>query len=231
MGNLVTMGAVSVRFFLQLSGGICMDRKRTFWTVFAYLLGLLILGVLFAFSLLSFVPDAFLSVPVGVPWFGAVGAVLISLTGVFEHEHDWDPNYWPWHVARPFIGAVLGVVSMLIFKAGVLAVGATPSHNSIPTNLLYYVIAFAVGYREETFRELLKRLTDVIISPGSGNVAVPTITGVNPDHAPHNVPTPVVISGSGLSNTQTVRFGTAVAQFTLHSDGQLTATTPNVPAP
>jgi len=32
-------------------------------------------------------------VPVGVPWFGAVGAVLISLTGVFAHEHDWDPNY------------------------------------------------------------------------------------------------------------------------------------------
>ena len=83
MGNLVTMGAVSVRFFSQLSEGICMDRKRTFWTVFAYLLGLLILGVLFAFSLLSFVPDAFISVPVGVPWFGAVGAVLISLTGVF----------------------------------------------------------------------------------------------------------------------------------------------------
>src|SRR5215471_13383876 len=83
----------------------------------------------------------------------------------------------------------------------------------------------------ERGRELLKRLTDVIISPGSGNVAVPTITGVNPDHAPHNVPTQVVISGSGFSNTQTVRFGTAVAQFTLHSDGQLTATTPNVPAP
>ena len=92
-----------------------MDRKRTFWTVFAYLLGLLILGVLFAFSLLSFVPDAFISVPVGVPWFGAVGAVLISLTGVFAHEHDWDPNYWPWHVARPFVGASLGVVGVLIF--------------------------------------------------------------------------------------------------------------------
>ena len=41
-----------------------MDRKRTFWTVLAYLLGLLLLGVLFAFSLLPFVPDSFIAVPV-----------------------------------------------------------------------------------------------------------------------------------------------------------------------
>src|SRR5215470_18138495 len=89
MGNRVTIGAVSVRFCSPPSGGLCMDRKRTFWTVLAYLLGLLLLGVLFAFSLLPFVPDSFIAVPVGVPWFGAVGAVLISLTGVFAHEHDW----------------------------------------------------------------------------------------------------------------------------------------------
>src|SRR5262245_66359108 len=103
MGNLLTTGAGSVRFVSHQSGGICMDRKRTFWTVFAYLLGLLILGVLFAFSLLSFVPDAFLSVPVGVPWFGVVGAVLISLTGVFALVHDWERNYLPWHVAGPYV--------------------------------------------------------------------------------------------------------------------------------
>ncbi len=208
-----------------------MDRTKTFHIALAYLLGLLILTVLFELGLLAFVPDSFGPVPVGVPWFGAVGAVLISLTGVFEHEHDWDPNYWPWHVARPFIGASLGVVSMLIFKAGILAVGSTPnSGQSIPTNLLYYVIAFVVGYREETFRELIKRVTDVILTPGGGSVAVPTINAVNPANVPHNVPSPVVITGAGFTNTQSVRFGTTVAQFTLNSDGQLTATTPNVPA-
>ena len=209
-----------------------MDRKRTFWTVLAYLLGLLLLGVLFAFSLLPFVPDSFIAVPVGVPWFGAVGAVLISLTGVFAHEHDWDPNYWPWHVARPFVGASLGIVSVLIFKAGILAVGATPSpHQAIPTNLLYYLIAFVVGYREEMFRELLKRLADIILTPGGSGVAVPTITDVNPAQVPHNAPQPVVITGAGFTNTQAVRFGVAVAVFTVHSDGQLTATTPPMPAP
>jgi hypothetical protein len=209
-----------------------MDRKRTFWTETVYLLVLLILGVLFALGGLSFVPESFGPVPVGVPWFGAVGAVLISLTGVFEHEQDWDPNHWPWHVARPLIGASLGVVSMLILKAGVLAVGSTPNPGqSIPPNLLYYVIAFVVGYREETFRELIKRVADIILTPGDGGVAVPTITNVNPAQVIFNAPQAVVITGSGFTNTQSVRFGASVAQFTFNADNQLTVTTPNMPAP
>src|SRR5215467_9262074 len=105
-----------------------MTRKTIFIIALLYLSGILLLGLLFFVErdLLGFVPDAFGPVPVGVPWFGALGAVLISLTGVFEHEHDWDASYWPWHVARPLIGAALGVVSVLILQAGVLAVGSTP---------------------------------------------------------------------------------------------------------
>jgi IPT/TIG domain len=208
-----------------------MNRTQTFKLALAYLLALLILGVLYALTVLAFVPDTFVSVPVAVPWFGAVGAVLISLTGVFEHEHDWDDNYWPWHVARPFIGASLGVVSVLIFKAGILAVGSTPSPSpSIPTNLLYYVIAFLVGYREETFRELIKRLADVLLTPGpgGGGVAMPTITALDPPDVPHAPQQQVKISGSGFTNTQSIRFGTRVAtQFTVNADGLLTVMTPD----
>jgi hypothetical protein len=88
-----------------------------------------------------------------------LGAVLISLTGIFEHEHDWDEGLWPWHLARPLIGMGLAVVSVLILQAGILAVGATPQPQpTIPKNLLYYLVAFSVGYREQTFRELIKRL-------------------------------------------------------------------------
>src|SRR5205814_7605200 len=105
-----------------------------------------------------FIPDTFGPLPVGVAWFGALGAVLISLTGVFEHEHDWDASYWPWHVARPLVGVAVGVVSVLIMQAGILAVGSTPTKTDVPKNLLYYLVAFLVGYREETFRELIKRL-------------------------------------------------------------------------
>lgn len=257
-----------------------MDRKTTFILALLYLTVILSIGLIFFVkrSLLFFVPDAFGPVPLGVPWFGALGAVLISLTGVFEHEHDWDLSYWPWHVARPLIGVALGVVSVLILQAGVLAVGSTPIQPAaaptptpastqpaptstptpaatqptptptpvptqtpaappaqnqpakIPPNLLYYLVAFLVGYREETFRELIKRLVDIILAPGNVKAATPTIQAVNPAQAPHGTPTPVVITGSGFSGAQSVKFGNAAAQFTVNGDGKLTATTPALPA-
>src|SRR5207247_1270413 len=115
-------------------------------------------------------------------------------TGVFEHEKDWDESYWPWHLARPLIGIALAVVAVLMFMAGVLAVGSTPTATAgTPKDLLYYLIAFLVGYREETFRELIKRLVDIVLAPGGASNPVPTISAVNPAQAPCNTPTSVVI--------------------------------------
>lgn len=256
-----------------------MERKGAFFLALAYLIVILGSGLIFFVkpSLLSFLPNSFGPVPVGVPWFGALGAVLISLTGVFEHEHDWDVSYWPWHVARPLVGVALGVVSVLILQAGVLSVGFTPtqpgptptptpaatpaptptpqpkSTQPVPTqtptptstqpvstpqapptlsskNLLYYLVAFLVGYREETFRELIKRLVDIVLAPGNVKATAPTIHDVNPAQAPHGTPTPVTITGSGFSDTQSVKFGNSTAKFTINGDGKLTATTPTLQA-
>jgi len=49
------------------SGGICMNRTQTFQMALAYLVVLLILGVLYALPVLAFVPDTLVSVPVAVP--------------------------------------------------------------------------------------------------------------------------------------------------------------------
>jgi hypothetical protein len=210
-----------------------MDRKTTFIVALAYLLLLLAVGLVYIVnkSVHDFIPAFLGSVHIGVPWFGAVGAVLISLSGVFDHEHDWDADYWPWHVTRPFIGMALGIVSVLVFQAGILAVGTTPAaNNGTSRNLLYFLIAFLVGYREETFRQLIKRLGDVILSPGTPGGAIPNIQDVNPKNAQHTVSTQVVITGSGLTNSQSVKFGAAPAQFTVTSDSQVTTTTPTFTA-
>jgi len=64
-----------------------MNRTVTFIVALVYLSLIFALGLLFFLKrqLLFFLPNSFGPVPVGVPWFGALGAVLISLTGVFEH--------------------------------------------------------------------------------------------------------------------------------------------------
>ena len=48
------------------------------------------------------------TLPIAVPWWGAVGAVTLSLTGVFEHpSNTWKKDYAYWYWSRPFIGGTL----------------------------------------------------------------------------------------------------------------------------
>ncbi len=192
---------------------------------------LVILGFLAAafFIQRSLIPldDLLGSVPLGVVWFGALGAVLISLTGIVEHAHDWDDSYALWHLSRPLVGASLAVVGVLILQAGVLASGSTPATTNPPgvsKNLLYYLVAFLVGYREETFRELIKRLVDFLFTPGTSRP--PAITGLAPNKAPAAGGVPVVVSGSGFTVATAVMFGSNSAAFHVDSDGQITAQLP-----
>jgi len=124
--------------------------------------------------------------PIAVPWFGAIGAVTISLEGVFNRKDDpWDPRYNYWHIGRPLFGAVLGVVSFFMFVLLANASGAqvaflnpkapAPGSADRSTPVVFYVVAFLVGYREETFRELVKRATDLILKPGEKSAPGPAV--------------------------------------------------------
>jgi hypothetical protein len=98
--------------------------------------------------------------PIATVWFGAVGAVLISLSGLFLHAKNWDVSYEWWHIARPLIGAVIGPIGCLIL---VVVVAAANKSEAQPNHVFYDVVAFLVGYREDTFRALIKRGTDVVL--------------------------------------------------------------------
>jgi len=144
------------------------SRTAVFFIQIAYLLALGIFVICYRVHWIEPRTEFFGPVPFLVPWFGAVGAVLLSLTGVFDNRKTWDPDYCYWHWARPLVGVIVATVSVLVFQSGILAVGGQlPSHatSSTAKNLLYYVIAFVVGYREDIFRKLIKRLADVILTP------------------------------------------------------------------
>jgi hypothetical protein len=153
--------------------------------------------------------------------------VLISLTGIVDHAHDWDTSYYLWHLSRPLVGASLAVVGVLILQACVLASGSVPSatDSGIPKNLFYYLVAFLVGYREETFRELIKRLVDLLLTPASSGSA-PSITGLAPTETGVAGNVPIVLAGSGFTGTTSVLFGSKPAALHFDSDSQLTAQLP-----
>lgn len=174
-------------------------------------------------------PESLGPISVAVPWFGALGAVLISLEGITQHRRDWDPAFRYWHWARPLIGASFGSISVLIMQAGILAVGTTPSTvpQDVPKNLLYYLVAFVVGYREETFRELIKRLTDIIFTPGpSPSANDPVISSISPQSGPAAGGTVITVLGTGLGKVNSVRFDSTPAKFRVDGDTQVTVTSP-----
>ncbi len=145
-----------------------VPRGRT--TIFiAEIVYLIVLAGLFcAYELSSgfraALPSSLGSLPVGVPWFGAVGGTLISLTGVFKHAETWDPRLELWHWGRPLVGAFVGSIGALMFLVIVDSAAAQPKTTNAA---VFDVVAFLVGYREETFRSLIKRATDLLLSPGA----------------------------------------------------------------
>jgi hypothetical protein len=205
------------------------SRRIVFWIEIAYLVILGVLGWLYLTDgLPSWIqpPTALGPMPIGVPWYGAVGGVLISLTGVFEHRYDWDSRHFFWHLARPFIGAAVAVVAVLTVQAGILATGLDPgaTNTTRTQDLFYYVAAFLVGYREESFRGIIKRVADVILTSDTEGTA-PVVLGTDPIEGA--VGSEVTIKGSGFKGTQMVRFGlTESPQFRITSDAEIIAEVP-----
>ena len=208
-----------------------------------YLLILFALALIFLTNQHPFnltIPATLGALPIGVPWFGALGAVIISLSGAFDHRDDWDASWNLWHLTRPFIGVSLAIISWLIFVAGILAVGQSAVMQSggaapqaeRPANLLYYLIAFVVGYREEIFRDLIKRVADVILTPSTrpsaSGAAPPVISSLSPTTGASTGGAAVTIAGTGLTGATSVKFGaTAASSFHVNSDRQITATAPS----
>jgi hypothetical protein len=143
--------------------------RKLFLLDLAYLALLAALGIWYVHEgwLRRLIPDHGGLIPLAVPWWGALGGVTISLTGIFKHSRDWEAKYNLWHIARPLLGAVIGTVGYLIFAVIIEASGNTVHPASGMAKLAAALVAFIVGYREEVFRELLKKATDVLFAAAS----------------------------------------------------------------
>lgn len=157
--------------------GVQSWKPMRFFVIDLILVALLMLGALaFATGAIPQLgprrPAFLVIVPYWVPWAGVLGGVCISLVGVSGHAGAWDANTFAlWHLARPLLGGIFGTVSVLIvilFLKNVTVVDdktpLTPQGTAVLT-----VIAFVVGFREETFRTLVRRVVDVLLGPGNAD--------------------------------------------------------------
>ena len=105
------------------------------------------------------------------------------MEGVFLWNSQWNKAYNYWHIGRPMFGAVLGIVAFFLFVLIVTTSGTPPKFLTAPATgtdgkdfIVYYIVAFLVGYREETFRDLIKRATDLILRPGTPPPSGPAVS-------------------------------------------------------
>jgi hypothetical protein len=109
-----------------------------------------------------------------IAWLGSLGALIASFSDLARKADRWNPNLAIWFGIRPLTGAAFGAIGYLIYhELAQISVADGPQGPETPT-ILGYVVAFTLGYREELFRELLKRVTDLLATAGGADVEPPS---------------------------------------------------------
>jgi hypothetical protein len=108
-----------------------------------------------------------------IAWVGSLGALTANFSDIARRADRWNPHHATWFLVRPLTGAAFGAIGYLIYRA-VVQVSVTNTNDLKKPAILGYVIAFTLGYREEMFRELLKRITDLLATVGGADVEPPS---------------------------------------------------------
>lgn len=134
-------------------------------------------------------------------WFGALGGVVISLKGVYDHGASADPwknDYNLWHIGRPASCAVAGLI------AGVLFYLVVPSNSFSP--LVVYGVAFVFGTQDRAFFDFLSTFAGRFLPPKTDQAApVLNVTGILP--AEGKTDAAVRITGQAIDKAAIVRIG------------------------
>jgi hypothetical protein len=144
--------------------------KRFFWIEIAYLIILIVMFGVYESSdgLRDALPETLGPIPIGVVWFGAAGAVIAGIGGIYFHNQKWDPAYDYWHYSRPLVGLVVGGVGALLYYVSV-SLGTKAAVT--PNALTFDAVAFVLGFADDAFRELIKKITTLLF--GAGEEAAP----------------------------------------------------------
>jgi hypothetical protein len=140
------------------------------WIFFLETFYLIVLAIVFIFDMTSStfrhdIPSKIGSLPVGVIWFGALGAVIASFRGIFAYNHQrWNTGYNYWHYSRPLIGAVTGPMGALIYWV-LISLGSQKTPVIEPAT--FFVAAFVFGFADWAFMAMLQNVTNAIIGPGA----------------------------------------------------------------
>lgn len=93
---------------------------------------------------------------------GGLGGSIYCLRAVYINrslKQAWDPNWTTWYFLRPFVSCLLGVVSYVFLKAGLLVLNA--KHEAPSEAYGFLALAFIAGLNVDRF---LNRIEETALS-------------------------------------------------------------------
>jgi IPT/TIG domain len=196
------------------------------WPVGVFVYDLVIIAALFGVAVwfldggATYPNSAFHHLVVRCAWFGALGGVVISLKGIYEHSgarapNAWDDSYNLWHLGRPVSGAITGVITLILLQA------LNPSGSVTPS--IVYAAAFILGTQERRFFEFLYQVGQIVVQvPRGSDAGGFRITEVQPRQG-HGADV-VIVRGTGFAPGATVSFGgLPLGSVTVSGDGMAAA--------
>ena len=137
-------------------------------------------------------------------WLGALGGIVISLKGVYDHAGNppWSDLYNLWHFGRPFSGAVTGLVTVLIF----MVFNEGPSGGQLNRPVIY-LAAFILGTQEARFFAFLAEIGRIIVQvPATLEKAAGLrVAAIEPTEGAAGAT--IVLAGQGFGAQVRVRLG------------------------
>jgi hypothetical protein len=184
----------------------CRSRAGIFAYNLLIVLVLALCGILY-FRSIGFLNLEFLkfdnekiNIAVRCMWFGALGGVVISLKGVYDHHCNrggWDDGFTLWHLGRPVSGALTGLITL------VLLLSTNPNDPNEP---VAFAIAFIFGTQERRFFNFLSEVAALVVRlPGDDQDNTLKAASLTPQEGKED--TFVFIGGQGFHEGATVTFG------------------------
>jgi len=205
----------------QEPGAESPTRQAIFWYnigTIALLIAIAIIYFLFRAKVRPYIVDVdrVVALAARAMWFGALGGVVISLKGVYDHTAKtggWDDGYNLWHIGRPLSGAIVGVVTVLLFSA----------INKEVSEPAVYAAAFIFGTQEKRFFNFLYEVARLVVQvPNEQAEGGLQVADVYPPEGSEGAT--LIIKGRGFEQGAAVKLGTAaLGNVTVAKDGTAVA--------
>lgn len=92
-------------------------------------------------------------------YFGIVGGITHCLRSIYLHTSllaDWNSRWNTWYFLRPIVSGIMGVISFIFIKAGLLAFSSEVATEN--RTFAFIAISFLAGYNVKNF---LSKIEDV----------------------------------------------------------------------